>query len=62
MKNKILLILLIISIASNAYFIVHRLDKVKSGVSLSQITIHSGTKMSDVIKIIGRQPDHIVED
>ena len=48
--------------ASNRYFIVHRLEKVKSGVPLSQITIHSGTKMSDVIKIIGRQPDHIVED
>ena len=62
MKNKILLILLIISIASNIYFIVHRLDKVKSDVPLSQITIHSGTKMSDVIKIIGREPDHIVKD
>ena len=62
MKNKILLILLIISIASNAYFIVHRTEKITSRVPLSQITIHSGTKMSDVIKIIGREPDHIVKD
>lgn len=62
MKKTILISLLILSLLGNIYLFMHRYKEPKPIRPLSEITIHEGTKLDDVIKVIGMKPSHIVDE
>ncbi|MBX7225309.1 MAG: hypothetical protein K1X55_04715 [Chitinophagales bacterium] len=62
MKKTMLVSLLILSLLGNIYLFMHRYKEPKPIRPLSEITIHQGTKLDDVIKVIGMKPSHIVDD